>query len=313
MGLPATDISTPVKPGQEPRTAVDTGEPAAVRVPQGNKEVDLIRQSRLRSPENVERQRQIDEGILTWTDKGWAPGTTVDSKINARQYMQEQGANPVEANRIAAEAGGKPEANEAFDASYPQKLAASEGPEIDDETLRQLVQERFGIDLPQQQDPAKILRLAEMYAHGSARKPMKRFEAPDEAQLPDLVKPTMQKARIDEKLSLKGKQARRSENYAPALNHKYSPLSFPKGVHLASQSLGSVPPKHAFGRQVQEEDLGNSDMGHAAIRFGKPSLFQRILGAQDSSHVARNIAKEKIAEQRAMPKPNLPKSEFIKK
>lgn len=190
MGLPATDISTPVKPGQEPRTAVDTGEPAAVRVPQGNKEVDLIRQSRLRSPENVERQRQIDEGILTWTDKGWAPGTTVDSKINARQYMQEQGANPVEANRIAAEAGGKPEANEAFDAAYPQKLAASEGPEIDDETLRQLVQERFGIDLPQQQDPAKILRLAEMYAHGSARK----YEAPDEAALPNLMKEPMTKA-----------------------------------------------------------------------------------------------------------------------
>lgn len=256
MGLPATDISTPVKPGQEPRTAVDTGEPAAVRVPQGNKEADLIRQSRLRSPENVDRQRQIDEGILTWTEGGWAPGTTPDAKINARQFMQEQGAAPVEANRIAAGA------NEAADETneYPEKLAASEDSSIDDDTLRKLVQERFGIDLPEKQDDSHILRLAEMYAHGSARK----YEAPDEAALPNLMKEPMEKS---------------------------------KGVH--SQATG-----HHFGKD--KTGLIDQGVSVAGAKTRSPRSYDDVTSA-------KTIHQEKLAEIRSMPKPNLPKSEFIKK
>lgn len=270
-GLPAARQSVPVKPGDAPRTAVDTGDVIGTRVQQGKKQVDLIRQSRNMTPENQDRQRQIDEGVLTWTEGGWAPGKTPDAKVNARQMMQEQGADPMAANKIVT---GSPEQQE-----VPKKMAAAEGPEdqeqnedldqdgipdqqdpnplqpdqddeqsmddqdsdglpdqdedqdaempmddeseempmddqdpnappmddqdgqppmddqqamphIDDETLRQLVMERFGVQIPDAPpvDHDRIMRLAEGFAHGSARKVLAHCEAPDEAALPDLEK-----------------------------------------------------------------------------------------------------------------------------
>lgn len=266
MGLPATDISVPVKPGEGPRTAVDTGGPAAIRVQEGNKQKDLIRQSRLRDPENVDKQRQIDEGILTWTDKGWAPGTTPDAKINARQFMQEQGADPVAANQIVAGSSPQKPEEQAFNAAYqePEKMAANEGGEMDDETLRQLVKERFGVDLPEKQDDERIMRLAEKFAHGSARKPIAMCEAPDEAALPDLEKEKMAKT---------------------------------KGVHSQEMS-------HHFGK----DKSGLIDRGVSVS--GAKIRSARSVEDMDS---AKNIHAQKLDELRAMPKPNLPKSEFIKK
>lgn len=332
MGLPATDISTPVKPGQEPRTAVDTGGPAAVRVPQGNKQVDLIRQTRLRSPENADKQRQIDEGILTWTDKGWAPGTTPDAKINARQFMQEQGADPVQANQIAAQAGTPP-----MDNQIPEKMAASEGPEMDDETLRQMVKERFGVDLPGgSMDQGRIMKLAEQYAHGSARKPMKRFEAPDEAQLPDLVKPTMQKTGHQKGvhtsggfsgLEAEGRSQAGNEitSRAPKAGNQYlKEMHHERGKQMHREKLEEL-------KQMPKPNLPKSESMQKGQKPQENKYDSRVKGVHrpfntkgDVSAAGWNARKIKVpSEQKAMHerviqenrdiKPNLPKSEFIKK
>lgn len=86
MGLPATKIGHPAKESDPPRTARDTGTPAAVRVKDAKGVVkDLIRQSRLLSPENKERTDMIDRGELQYEKGvGFIPSATPDALINQR-------------------------------------------------------------------------------------------------------------------------------------------------------------------------------------------------------------------------------------
>ncbi len=85
MGLPAARQSTPVPADQSPRMSVDTNQPAAVRAPQGNKTVDLIRQSRLLSPENRQRIEHVISGKLKFhPEMGWQENPDL---LNAKSEM----------------------------------------------------------------------------------------------------------------------------------------------------------------------------------------------------------------------------------
>jgi hypothetical protein len=90
MGLPATTVSVKGQDakGKElpPRMARDTHTPAAVRVKDHKGIVkDLIRQSRLLSPENREQTDMIDRGELIHEPQvGFVPGSSPDSRINQR-------------------------------------------------------------------------------------------------------------------------------------------------------------------------------------------------------------------------------------
>lgn len=94
LGLPAATQSVPVKPGQGPRMSVDTKQPAAVRVKKGEKAVDLIRQSRLLSPENRKRMDDFVNGRIKFHPKtGWQDNA---DQLNAKSTMyKEQNPNAV--------------------------------------------------------------------------------------------------------------------------------------------------------------------------------------------------------------------------
>jgi hypothetical protein len=119
-GLPATTEGMDVKPGTPERTAVDTGGPAAIRVPKGEKERDLIRQSRLMNPENKARLEDVDQGIVKYNPKrGWQPSHSGDALINLRAQGRHEEANKRSKAKFAMMMRRKKKA-------APQKLAASE-------------------------------------------------------------------------------------------------------------------------------------------------------------------------------------------
>jgi hypothetical protein len=86
MGLPATKIGHPAKESDPQRIARDTGTPSAIRAKTNkNAIVDLIRQSRLLSPENRERTEMIDTGEMKYEPGvGMIPGSSIDAIINQR-------------------------------------------------------------------------------------------------------------------------------------------------------------------------------------------------------------------------------------
>ena len=95
MGLPATTIGHKTTEGAPPRMARDTGTPSAVRVKDAKGVVrDLIRQSRLLTPENREQTEMIDRGELKYEPSvGLIPGSSIDSRINqaAREAAKQPG------------------------------------------------------------------------------------------------------------------------------------------------------------------------------------------------------------------------------
>lgn len=92
MGLPASQVSVPVKEGEGPRTSVeDPNVVIGTRVQRGKtkegqpKMVDLIRQSRNLTPENRDMlERRLSGQEKFHPEHGWQPSESVDSKITRK-------------------------------------------------------------------------------------------------------------------------------------------------------------------------------------------------------------------------------------
>lgn len=96
IGLPASQVAVPVKPGEGPRTSVeDPNVVIGTRVQRGQsktgepKFVDLIRQSRNLTPENREMLERRLGGQETFSpDKGWQPSDSINAKISGKKDGQ---------------------------------------------------------------------------------------------------------------------------------------------------------------------------------------------------------------------------------
>lgn len=126
IGLPANRTGQKVKDASKPvdQTVDGTGPRFNRAKDKSGKPTDLMRQTRLLSPENKQRIEKLRDGRMKHTKDGIKPGASVDAKINARAAQ----AKPMETTAPKKEA---PKANVSVVAAKPkvqkpEKLAASE-------------------------------------------------------------------------------------------------------------------------------------------------------------------------------------------
>lgn len=284
-GLPPVHRDVPVKPGTPERRTVDTDEPAATRLQVGDKTVDQLASARLMRPEARERMDMIDRGEIRYNpETGWQPGEDVNSKINqrARDYSNDPTRKDAKTLMRSDKGVHKPFAGK------------------DTSVMGHNVRGHYSVgDEPRMKEKAR----------SEARKVLEEQRS--------MPKPNLTKAKIDSKLSEEGKAARRTSNRAP-LGGNFSSKAGEKGVHLASTGVGAWKKRTEWGDVVPEEHQGSSDAGQLVRYHGAPAPQKTFLGfgskVREPKHQhAVTAHKDKLAELRSMPKPNLPKSEEMQK